>query len=732
MPAERPESSKHLSSGATQPRRRRAARGCGAVFFAFMVILAGVWGGALGAFVHLLEGSETTIAALDEFRPKVGSRVYSSDGELLGEYSREWRQLVPLNEMPLALKKAFVATEDDKFYTHRGVRPDAILNAVVYRLQTGRTRGGSTITQQLVRNVDPLNVGLEVTIQRKLREAVVALQVERLYTKDEILELYLNQLFLGGRAQGVEAAAQQYFSKSCRDLTLGESALMAGLARAPNKNRPDRHPENALARKKIVLDQMVANGLVSQAEYDVAMAENLDDSLVTPEERAEMMMKGEGKLRPNQFLAPYFVEEARTRTMDAGYVTDEELYQQGLQIYTTLDMGLQRAAEAALLPWLDSFDELKLEYLKKREREDEFVPVSGGLVCIDNRPGYEGYVRALVGGRDWDKEQFNTVTQALRQPGSSVKPYVWSVALSQGMTPSTIIFDEPLTRYDGLGRKWAPANFDGEFHGPVSLRVALQKSINIVSIKLVERVGVPLIRKFMQDAGVSTPINSNIGTTIALGTPDVTVLDQCVAYSTFAKGGVHTPPLFLTEIRDRDAFIRHKSLIRRKPGAIDEDVAYVMTYLMQGVAAWGSGHRTRELDRPRAGKTGTTNKSRNVWFCGFTPQYTCVVWIGYRDNRSLGEGRRFTNGQQFTGGAVASPVWTKFMVDAHKTLPKLDFKRPPGVVFYKVDRTTGLAGGSFDEAFVSGTAPPTEVPAFHENDALEKMMETQFLENIGL
>jgi len=671
-----------------------------------MLVAALVWGACLAIFVWILEDAKTTIQALETFRPKVGSKVFSADGELLGEFSIEHRQLVNLNEIPLHVQKAFVATEDDKFYDHKGVRPDAILNAALYIIQTGRTRGGSTITQQVVRNVEPLAVGLERTLQRKIREAFIALQVERQFTKDEILEMYLNQIFLGISANGVQAAARQYFAKNCWELTLGEAATLAGLTRAPNPNQPFRHPDNAKTRRDIVLGQMLDNALITQAEHEAALAESLDASVVTPEEREELKAQGKGVWAPNRFKAPYFVEEIRRSLKDQ---TDkQEMFNEGLEVYTSLDMRLQRAAEEVLCAALDEFDAKKLESLEKQGKEDEFVPVTGALVCLDNRPGYQGMVRAMVGGRDFETQKFNCATQAKRQPGSSVKPFVWAAAIAYGLTPSSIEIDEPYERIDPWGNRWTPKNFTPDYKGPITLRNALKKSINIVSVKLTERLGMPVVRSYLERAGIRTPIPSAVNLTIALGTPEVTVLDHCTAYSTLAAGGLRFDPVMVTELKNRDGLTLSKharpdpdDLVRVMP----PNVAFVITHLMQGVCDYGgTGSRTRALERPRAGKTGTTNESRDVWFCGVTPQYTCVVWIGYADFRPLGRGK------PYTGGRLAAPVWTQFMIRAHEGLPKLDFEEPEGVEWYDVDPETGLAGGSFREAFIAGTQPPTEMP----------------------
>ncbi|MCL4691074.1 MAG: PBP1A family penicillin-binding protein [Candidatus Hydrogenedentes bacterium] len=726
----------------SSPFRRMQARGCGFVFFLAMMVAAAAWGAALGLFVWYLEDAKTQVVELDTYRPKVGSKIYSSEdgyrGELLGEYNIEYRQLVNLSEIPLHLQKAFIATEDDKFYQHKGVRPDAILNAALFILRTGRIRGGSTITQQLVRDVETVTgVSREQTLARKLQEAIVALQVEREFTKDEILELFLNKSFLGGSAYGVEAASQQYFGVSCRDLTLGQSAVLAGILRSPNNRRPDRYPDRATAVRNVVLGQMLENGFISQEEYDAAIAEDVAEQILTKEEREARLARGEGVLGPNRFLAPYFVEEMRQRAVQANLFTKEMLLEQGLEITTTLDMRLQRAAEEALFKELESFDEKKRKSLESQGRLDEFEPVSGALVCIDNRPGREGFVRALVGGRDWTQEKYNTVTQARRQPGSSVKPFVWAAALDEGrktnLTAASIIMDEPFVRYDALGRTWNPKNFDGKYKGPVTLRYALQQSINTVSVRLVERIKMPMVRATIEKAGFEIPIDDTVGLTLGLGTHQVTVLEQCLAYATFANGGVYHPAVFVEEIKDRDGIPVYactpQDLREMERRAFDPDLAYLMTYLLEGVTTWGTGARSADLNRPRAGKTGTTNDARDVWFCGYTPYYTCVVWIGYRDNRSLGRGN------EYTGGRRACPVWTEFMIKAHEGLPVKEFEVPksadgsPAVEFHSVDRQTssGWAGG-FREAFLKGTRPPASRAEEEEARRLEEQMEQQLLE----
>ncbi len=678
-----------------------AKRGCGSIFIFLMLILGALWGAAVGVGAHILGDARGTIDALEEFRPKIGSRVFSYDGMSLGEFTTERRHLVRLTDIPLHLQKAFLATEDHRFYEHMGVPISAIFAAGLQYLQTGSSRGGSGITQQVVRNVEDLEVGLDRTIQRKIREAIVSLQVEREFTKDEILELYLNQIFLGISAYGVEAASWQYYGKSCSDITLSEAATLAGLTRAPNRNNPINNPENAMARRDIVLGQMLRQGFISEAEYHDALREDIRESVQGLDEEDDDTGQRRATWVANRFNAPYFAEEVR-RFVLAQYERDQ-VFEDGLEIRTTVDMRLQRAAEEALLSALEGFDERKRAELARQGREDEFVPVSGALLCIDNREPYRGFVRAMVGGRDFYTEQYNTTTQARRQPGSSIKPFVWAAAIENGMTPSTIIVDEPYVKRDALGRIWRPSNFDNSFRGAIPIRLALEDSVNIVSIKLAERVGTAQVRSVLQRAGIRTPIDPNAGLTIALGSTDITVMDQAVAFATLANNGTRHDPVMITEIRDRDGLIRYNYQdYVRSERAIDPAVAYVVTHMLSAATQYGTGARTAPLERPRAGKTGTSNESRNVWFAGYTPDFTTVVWVGYRDNRPLGRGL------DYTGGRLASPIWTEFMIAAHEGLPVREFDVPDGVEFFNVNRQSGVAGGNYREAFVRGTAPPAQ------------------------
>lgn len=676
--------------------------GCLGIFITSIILLGALWGALLGAFVWLVNDTRNNVAqALADFKPKVGTKVYSSDGQLIGEFYIEERQLVRLSDIPLHVQKAFIATEDSLFYEHRGVRPDAILNSLLYMVQTGSTRGGSTITQQVVRNVEDLEVGLERTFKRKLREALVALQVERDFTKDEILELYLNQIFLGISAHGVEAAAQQYFGKSCSELTLAEGATLAGLTRAPNRNEPIKNPKNALLRRNIVLQQMLEKNYITQEEYEQARQEDLQVSLRHRDDTESGIVDYSVRGR---FKAPYFVEEIRRFILDRYEM--EQVFEDGLEIYTTIDMRLQEIAERVLLKALDDFDKKHSKDRSRMDKEGNLMPVSGALICIDNRPAYRGMVRAMVGGRDFIKEKYNTVTQARRQPGSSIKPFVWAAGIASGMTPSTIVVDAPFSRRTPAGIWWTPKNFDGTYSGAVPIRYALEKSINVVSVKIADQVGTAVVKAYLARCGIPTDVE---GLTVSLGSGEVTPLSHCIAYSVFANGGMRYYPIMITDIRDSDGIQRYNYRdYTRAEQAMDPKVAYVVLSMLKGACEPGSyyptGWRTHVLGRPRAGKTGTTNESRDAWFCGFTPTYTTVVWVGYRDNRSLG------SGQDYTGGRLAVPIWTDFMLEAHEGLPIEDFEVPPGIEFYNIDRRTGTRGGNYREAYIAGTAPPVYVP----------------------
>jgi penicillin-binding protein 1A len=718
------------SSDASEPGK---PRGCGGLFFLLTLGIATFFGAGLGVFIYMLQDAEHAIDTLDDFRPKAGSRVFSSDGTKLGEFATESRQVLSLNEIPLHVQKAFVATEDHTFFEHRGVRPMAYGSVLLGFLKTNHLRGASTITQQVVRNIEGTGVSKDITVERKLREMLVALQLERRFTKDEILEMYLNQIFLGVSAHGVEAAAEQYFLKHVSELTLGEAAMLAGLTRSPNNNQPFRHQENARVRRDIVLAQMLEHGFITKDEHDAAVKEKIDEEVITPEERAALPPEQQAAWAPNKFLAPFFcvdVQHFITDPPPPNQVSVEpgELFESGLEIYTTIDMRLQQAAEEVLLKAMDDFDAKKKEKLEKQGRGNEFEPINGALVCLDNRPGYEGFVRAMVGGRDFYQNQYNWATQARRQPGSGVKPFVWLAALDNGMTPSSIVVDEPFSVVDALGRPWAPENFEKEYQGAIPIRKALELSVNVVSVKLVQRLGMPLVRSYLQSAGFRQPIADDVGLTLGLGTKETLVIDQATCYQTLALGGLRVSPVMITHIKDRDGIVRYDyRSYQTKTRVFKEDVSYQITHLLQGVCEpmkngsySPTGRRTERLGRPRAGKTGTTNEARTIWFNGYTPQYTTIVMLGYPDNESIG------SGVDTTGGAIASPIWTDFMIRAHEGLPVMDFKVPAGVEFYNINRATGVAGGDYKEAYIRGTRPPQHHEEFEGQEAPTELRSTSF------
>jgi penicillin-binding protein 1A len=487
-----------------------------------------------------------------------------------------------------------------------------------------------------------------------------------------------------------------------------------------------------------VLAQMLGKGFISRAEHDAAVKESVEDQVITPEERAALPPERQAAWAPNKFLAPYFCVEVQhfiTSPPPPNQVNVDpgELFESGLEIYTTIDPRLQRAAEEVLYKALDEFDAQKKARLEKQGRANEFAPINGALICLDNRPGFEGYVRAMVGGRDFTTNQYNLATQARRQPGSGVKPFVWLAALDSGMTPSSIVVDEPFSVEDALGRLWTPVNFEKKFLGPIPIRKALELSVNIVSVKLVQRLGMPLVRSYLRSAGFKQPIGDDVQLTLALGTKETLVIDQATCYQTLALGGVRVSPVMVTQIKDRDGIVRYDyHSYQTKQRVFKEDVAYQTTHLLKGVCdpvKDGSysvtGRRTEKLGRPRAGKTGTTNDARTIWFNGYTAQFTAIVMLGYDDNRSIG------SGLDTTGGAMASPIWTDFMIRAHEGLPVEDFKVPAGVEFFNIHRGTGLAGGDYPEAYIRGTRPPTSIPIFTSPETTETVQPASFIPVAG-
>jgi penicillin-binding protein 1A len=741
---------------------------------------------------------------LQDYEPPVMTRVHASDGSLLAEYAKERRLYIPIQAVPKQVIHAFLAAEDKNFYEHGGIDFYGIARAGMLYIQNygsnRRPQGASTITQQVAKNFLLTN---EVSFQRKIKEALLALKIERTYSKDKILELYLNEIYLGLGAYGVAAASLLYFDKSVHELTVADAAYLAALPKGPNNYHPFRKRDEAIARRNYVIDRMVEDRYVSVADGEKAKKEPLNVTV-----------------RPSGahiFAAEYFAEEVRRYIYDK--YGEKKLYEGGLSVRTTLDPKMQVLARKTMINGLVTFDEaqgwrgpvakielgadwgVKLAEVRAlsdvapwrlavvlevsdqsariglqpardpggavvKEREIAILPlegvkwaksssarvvqkvgqvlspgdvvyvepsakdpaqfrlrqipeISGAMVVMDPMTGR---VLAMVGGFSFDQSQFNRATQALRQPGSSFKPFVYATALDNGYTPSTVVMDAPLEIDMGPGAGvWRPENYGGKFYGPSTLRFGIEHSRNVMTVRLAQDVGMPLIAEYAKRFGVYDDLPPYLS--FALGAGETTVLRMATAYSMFDNGGRRVKPTLIDRIQDRYGHTVYKhderecrgcdadkwrgqnepSLVDRREQVIDPMTAYQITSMMEGVVQRGTATVVREVGKPIAGKTGTTNDEKDVWFVGFSPDIVVGVYMGYDKPRHIGRGA--------TGGHLAAPIVKDFLKVALADKPAVPFRVPPGIKLIRVDPKTGMRAGPGDgrvilEAFKPGTAPP--------------------------
>ncbi len=585
------------------------------------------------------------------YEPAVVSTVYDAQEKPIGEFYLQRRIVVPLERIPQHVVKALLAAEDSRFYAHRGIDIYAIVRASFANLKRrGVHEGASTLTQQLVRG---FFLTPERTFSRKIREAILAYRVEKNHTKDEILYLYLNQVYFGHGNYGIEAASRDYFGKSVSDINIAEAALLAGLPRSPSRNSPYRDFFAARDRQRYVLGRMLAEGYITRAVYE--------EALQTP-----IHLSPAPAL--NSQIAPHFVEHVRRVLGDTyGF---RPLLQGGLRIYTTLDSDLQEAAQKAVRQGLD---EVRLRVKKKAgvkapAREGE---VEGALLAIEPQTGM---VRALVGGYDFGQSQYNRALQAKRQPGSSFKPIIYSAALESGLSELSVVQDGPLSFRLAGGKIWAPQNYDNKFHGPVTLRTALAHSLNSVSVRLVQRVGVERTIQQARKLGIESPIEKNLS--LALGSPSVTLLEMVRAFGVFAGGGKLAEPLFILKVTDRDGSVLEEREPSVKP-VLSPEIAYVMTDMLKNVVQSGTARAAAKLGKNIAGKTGTTSDYRDNWFIGYNPSLVAGVWVGYDDHRSIGD--------RETGASTALPIWLAFMKQANEGKEEEEFPVPEGINWMDVN-----------------------------------------------
>jgi penicillin-binding protein 1A len=629
-------------------------------------VATGACVGALFALTHDLP----QIRSLETFRPLTVTRIYSAQKVLLDELYLEKRDPVPLEQIPQYLKDALVATEDRKFYKHSGVDIKGIARAIIKDIKAGKfVEGASTITQQLAKT---LFLTPRKTIVRKLKEAILAFQLERRYTKDEILELYLNQVYFGSGAYGVASAARIFFGKPVQDLSLAESALIAGMPKSPSRYSPLVNKELALKRRNIVLAQMRDTGIITAENYEQSIKEEINTHS-----------------RQTSTRAAYFVQYVKNYLEDI--LGASILYKGGLSIYTTIDYELQQAAELAVAHGLELLDSRM-----KKNKVDGGDP-QAALVALGVQ---SGDIMAMVGGRDFSDSMFNRANEALRQPGSAFKPLVYAYAIEQGFAQNQMLLDAPVV-YKGAsqGKDWRPQNFSETFLGEITLRQALAISQNIPAVRLIETLGPSSVARFAHRLGIASNLDPNLS--LALGTSEVTLLDLTSVYAVFARGGQWIEPYGITEVTDHRGHViwsarPQKRLVMTREGAA------IITNMLEAVIQEGTGRTARILRGPLAGKTGTTNDYQDALFLGFSPAVAAGVWVGL----DLGG----TMGDKETGSRAALPIWMDFMTAALADGPQRYFDLPDNTVKKRIHPITGelAADGSTSAVtalFKKGTEP---------------------------
>ncbi|MFA6170754.1 MAG: penicillin-binding protein 1A [Candidatus Margulisiibacteriota bacterium] len=633
-----------------------------------LVVLFIIIAGTAGVTFQVLQ-QLPNVELISSYVPSESTILYSADEKILARFHQEEnRQVVPLSRISPYFIKAVIATEDPNFYKHHGLDFMGIARAAVKNFAYGRVvEGGSTLTQQLAKN---LFLTKKKVITRKLAEAILAVQMERRYTKEEILEMYLNQVYLGHNSYGIESAAMLYFNKHASELTLAESAMIAGIIHGPELYSPYRNLKGAKLRQIDILNKLIGQKIVEEKEAKLAAAEQLE---FYPQ---NLKMRGE--------IAPYFISYVLRELTDL--YGEDMVYHGGLRVYTTLDTKMQFAAEKAVT-----------EFIKNEGPKYKFS--QGALVSIDPATGY---IKALVGGADFIESKFNRATQAKRQPGSSFKPFVYLAAIEQGIMPNAVILDAPTTfkvwvnKWNPKGT-WDPKNFDGKYNGAVTMRYALEKSLNIPSIKLLEMVGIPNAVNVAQKMGITSNLEPALS--LALGASEVTVLEMTSAYGVLANNGVRVEPASIIRIESRDGVPLYKNQILEKR-VLDSNVAAIMTDMMRGVITRGTGFRAN-IGRPAAAKTGTSQDFKDAWFIGFVPQLVTGIWVGNDDNTPM-------KGVAEVG--VCPRIWKAYNTVALQGLPVLDFPRPQGLQTETVILEQRInAEGSKEGSAPEGDPAPEEV-----------------------
>ncbi len=741
--------------------------------FVFLAMAAAI---SVGGVVYYFSRDLPSLDMLGSYEPSQATRVYADDNRIIGQFFIEKRVFVPLSKMPKALVDAILAVEDSRFYEHKGFDLIRMVKAAFTNIEQMKIRqGASTITQQLTRS---LFLTPERTMQRKFKEILLARKIEMMIKKDQILEIYLNQIYFGHGAYGVQVAARTYFGKDVGNLNLAEAAFLAGLPKAPNVYSPYYHAEKAKLRQQVVLRRMMEEEFITNQQYQKADKQGLAFQ----------------RLNPDADLALYFLEHVRLYLI-ARY-GDDTVYKNGLNVYTTLNVDMQRTANLAVERGLRDLDKRqgyrgaagKYDGGKSGGTPprlageevaigdildghvvsvgDRFALVeAGGLkgkmiledmlwgakwtketsagegrthlaasdivkvndiirvkvqrlspdkerayFSLEQEPLLEGAfialspstgsIKAMVGGYDFKRSEFNRAIRARRQPGSAFKPIIYATAIERGLTPASVIVDNPVVYADeSVDKAWKPENYEEKFYGPIRLREALAHSRNLATVRLLDQVGVGNVIAFARRVGIESPLTRDLS--LALGSSGVSLLELTSAYGVFANQGALVPPTFITKITRRNGEILEQRHISSEP-VVSKETAYVVTNMLEDVIQRGTGRKASSIGRPLAGKTGTTNEFTDAWFIGFSPHLAAGVWVGFDNNRPMGN--------KESGASAALPIWISFMQEALPRFSDVPFPVPENVVYAKIDPETGLlarpeGGGGVMEVFVKGTEP---------------------------
>ncbi len=634
--------------------------------------------GGISFLIYLATGMPD-LREIEDVNPAQVTRLYSSDGKVIHELFRFNRIWTPYEKIPEHVIQAAIATEDRRFFDHWGVNIYAIPRAVFVNLKNlSKVQGFSTITMQVARNLYE-KIGFEKSFIRKLRETLTAIQIERTYSKKEIIEMYLNVVWFGNGAYGIQSAAATYFGKDVSELTVKEGALLVGILKGPSWNSPTRWPERATLRRNVALHNMVVCGFLPRAEYDQLKTEPLFDNEV-----------GKGSS-----TAPYFTEHIRQQLNALQDSLDVDVYEDGLNVYTSLNFAHQAAMDSAIkrqMPELQKRVRAHLRGWQKRNSVPDSVferksEVQIAFIALDHR---SGHITAMTGGRDFDESKFNRAIQARRQPGSTFKAFLYTAALDNGYSPSYKMLNQPIVINNPDGTRWTPENFDKKFGGPTTLREGIKNSINLIAARLILELGPQVLVDYASRMGIRSPLKPY--PSLAMGSTGVKPMEMVQAFAVLANEGIAVEPVTITRIEDRLGKVIYERRPRRQE-ALSKTTAGMMTHMLSTAINNGTGASSRwkyKFTAPAAGKTGTTNDYTDAWFIGYTPEITAGVWVGL-DDPSLKMGRGGT------GSASALPFWADFMKTIYDDLdlPHTQFKLPSAIITHDICNETGDIATTF-------------------------------------